>query len=111
MYKVLLYRRAFSEAAHHTMLGKPLSEQVKGLPHLFPPSVAQIVVVGESTGNLSGTLLFLSTMYEEEVQELTKTLTGLLEPILMIVMGCIVGFIAISIITPIYSITEHLNPK
>jgi type II secretory pathway component PulF len=49
-------------------------------------------------------------MYEEDINELTKNLTTLLEPILMIVMGLIVGFIAISIITPIYSITTNLNP-
>ncbi len=55
--------------------------------------------------------MFLSDMYEEEINELTKNLTTMLEPILMIVMGLIVGFIAISIITPIYSITQNLSPR
>jgi len=67
------------------------------------------VTIAESTGNLWGTFGYLSDMYEEEIGELTKNLTTLLEPILMIVMGVIVGFIAVSIITPIYSITQSLS--
>ena len=54
--------------------------------------------------------IYLAEMYEEEIGELTKSLTTLLEPILMIIMGGVVGFIAISIITPIYSITQNLTP-
>jgi type II secretory pathway component PulF len=50
-------------------------------------------------------------MYEEEISDLTKNLTTMLEPILMVVMGLVVGFIAISIITPIYGITQQLTPR
>ncbi len=72
--------------------------------------LAQMIAVGESTGSLSDTLVFISEMYENEVDMLTKNLSTLLEPVLMIIMGAVVGFIAISIITPIYELTQHINP-
>lgn len=104
------YKRALHEAAQHITHGRKISEQLRAAPRLFPPLMTQMVLVGESTGNLSTSLMFLSDMYEEEISDLTKNLTTMLEPILMIVMGLIVGFIAISIITPIYSITQSLTP-
>ena len=52
----------------------------------------QMVAIAESTGNLGGTFAYLSEMYEEEIGDLTKNLTTMIEPILMIIMGLIVGF-------------------
>jgi type IV pilus assembly protein PilC len=65
--------------------------------------------VGESTGNLSDTLMYMSEMYEAEIRDWTKNLTSVLEPVLMLTMGLLVGFIAISIITPIYGITQSIH--
>lgn len=107
----LAYRKALLRARECVLKGQRISEQFKGNKRLFPPMLSQMMVVGESTGNLSSTLEFLSQMYEEEIDEYTKRLTTLIEPILMIVMGLIVGFIAVSIITPIYSITQSLTPR
>lgn len=104
------YRRAFYESGERIMKGQKISLSMQREKRLFPPLMTQMVLAGESTGNLSTSLMFLSDMYEEEINELTKNLTTLLEPILMIIMGIIVGFIAISIITPIYSITQNLSP-
>jgi type IV pilus assembly protein PilC len=70
-----------------------------------------MVAVGERTGNLSTTLSYLGELYENEVNELTRGLSNSIEPILMIVMGLLVGLIAVSVITPIYQITQHLSPK
>jgi type II secretory pathway component PulF len=68
-----------------------------------------MIAVGETTGNLSETFLYLSEFYESEVGEITKNLSTVLEPVLMVAMGIIVGFVAISIITPIYEITQTLR--
>jgi type II secretory pathway component PulF len=68
-----------------------------------------MVAVGESTGNLSGMLIYLSEMYESDIEVLTKNLSSAIEPTLMVMMGVMVGFIAISIITPIYEITQNLH--
>ncbi len=65
--------------------------------------------MGERSGNLSSTLLYLAELYEGEVDDFTKNLSSLIEPIMMVVMGIVVGFIAISIITPIYGITQNLH--
>ena len=71
--------------------------------------VAQMIVVGENTGNLSETFLYLSEFYDGEVGEFTKNLSNVLEPLLMVTMGIIVGFVAISIITPIYEVTQNIG--
>ena len=71
--------------------------------------LSQLIAIGETTGNLSETLLYLSDFYETELDEITKNLSSVLEPILMIVMGVVVGFIAVSIITPIYEVTQYIK--
>jgi type IV pilus assembly protein PilC len=109
--KNLVYRAQLLAVKERITKGQKFSTQFRGNTRLFPVIMAQMISVGESTGDLGGTLSYLSLMYEDEISDLTKNLTTLLEPILMIVMGLIVGFIAISIITPIYSITSNLNPR
>jgi len=80
-------------------------------PKLYPAILTNMVAIGEKTGNLSQTLTYLGEMYEGEVDDLTKGLSSSIEPVLMVVMGLLVGIIAVSVITPIYEITQHLSPK
>ncbi|OGG52888.1 hypothetical protein A3H16_03420 [Candidatus Kaiserbacteria bacterium RIFCSPLOWO2_12_FULL_53_8] len=107
----LAYRIALASVTKEVMKGQKISTQLTKNPKLFPPLFSQMIEVGEQTGNLSSSLMYLSDMYEEEISDLTKNLTTLIEPILMLLMGIIVGFIAISIITPIYGITQQLTPR
>jgi type IV pilus assembly protein PilC len=107
----LVYREALDHIADQVTKGQKVSQQLLRYPNLFPPIFTQMVTVGEQTGNLPTSLMYLSDMYEEEINDLTKNLTTLVEPVLMIVMGVVVGFIAISIITPIYGITSQLTPR
>jgi type II secretory pathway component PulF len=106
----LSYREALASARERISRGQRLSAQLRGQTRLFPAIAVQMIAVGESTGDLTGTLSFVSDMYESEIDELTRNLTTMLEPVLMITMGLVVGFIAISIISPIYSITSSLSP-
>jgi type II secretory pathway component PulF len=108
--KNLVYREALLATALEISKGQKVSLRLSDKPRLFPPIFSQMLAVGEATGNLSGSLMYVSEMYEEEINDLTKNLTTMLEPILMVVMGIVVGFIAISIITPIYGITQQLTP-
>ena len=108
--KNLVYKEELMAARERLIKGQNISAQFKQQPRLFPSMLAQMVSVGEATGNLGSTLTYLSDMYEEDISDLTRNLTTLLEPILMVVMGIIVGFIAISIISPIYGITQALSP-
>ncbi len=73
--------------------------------------VSQMISIGEATGNLSETLVYLSQYYEDEIDETTKNLSNILEPVLMIFMGVIVGFIALSIVSPIYQVSQGLKVR
>ncbi len=103
------YRRRFDEIAAGVARGERMSRAMEKDKLLFPPVVAQMAAVGETTGNLSASLLYLSEMHEDEMNGLTKALASSVEPMLMVFMGLLVGFIAISIITPIYGITQNLR--
>jgi type II secretory pathway component PulF len=103
------YKRALRHVEEGVLHGQLLSAQLSKEGALFPSLFVQMVAVGEATGNLSESLMYLSDMYESEINDTTKNLSTILEPILMLVMGMIVGFIAISIITPIYGITQNLH--
>jgi type II secretory pathway component PulF len=89
--------------------GKLVSETLCAWPVLYPELFTSMLSVGERTGSLPQTLLYLGSFYEQEVEDMTKNISVLVEPVLMIVMGLLVGFIAVSIITPIYGLTEHLH--
>lgn len=106
-----VYRLACKQMTTRVMSGEPVSRGLGERPYLYPDILTHMVAVGEKTGNLSTTLTYLGELYEAEVDELTKGLSSSIEPVLMIVMGLLVGLIAVSVITPIYSITQHLSPK
>jgi len=107
----LAYKNEYKALAGIVNRGSKLSVHLSKNRKLFPDIVTQIVSVGESSGNLSNSLIYLSEMYEAEIDDFTKNLSNMVEPMLMIIMGMLVGFIAISIITPIYGITQHLNVR
>lgn len=105
----LVYKRHFRALAHTINRGERMSTYLAAHRNVFPDILAQLVAVGEKTGNLSNTLLYLSDLYENEVDDFAKDISTLIEPLLMIFMGLLVGFIAVSIITPIYGITQSLH--
>ena len=108
--KNLVYKDEIKQLAESITMGRKVSQHMIASKKLFPAMVTQMVTVGETTGNLSESLLYLAEIYEGEVDEMTKNLSSILEPVLMVFMGIIVGFIAVSIITPIYGITQNLHP-
>lgn len=105
----LQYKSAFVFAREGVITGKTVSSQLKLYPELFPSLCIQMIQSGENSGNLSYSLTFVSEVYESEIKDLTKNITTVIEPVLMLLMGLCVGFIAISIVTPIYSITNNLH--
>jgi type IV pilus assembly protein PilC len=105
----LVYKKMLEKITESILRGEKFSNQFSGYQRFFPVLVSQMIAVGEATGSLSGTILYLAEFYESEVDEMTKNLSNTIEPLLMILMGVIVGFVVISIITPIYGITQHLN--
>jgi len=105
----LVYQKELKKVAVEITGGGQISEYLLKRPDLFPILLSQMIEVGENTGNLTQTLLYLNNFYETEVDEITKNLSTILEPLLLIIMGVIVGFVAIAIITPIYSITQSVS--
>lgn len=85
-------------------LSNPLAAE-----RIFPPLLAQMVRVGEETGTLEANLETLANFYEEEVDRSTQLLASLAEPALTIFVGAVVGFIAISMVTPMYSIMSEIK--
>lgn len=76
---------------------------------IFPPILVQMSQVGEQTGNLDDTLLRLSKYFEMESEMAVKTMTTLIEPLILVVLGVGVGFLVLSVITPIYNLTNSFN--
>lgn len=105
----LVYRDEVAQISEGVKRGDPVSKYLLEKPHLFPPIFSQMVVVGENTGKLDESILFLSDFYESELDEATKNMSNFLEPLMLVVMGLVVGFVALAIITPIYKITQNLG--
>ncbi len=85
--------------------GRPLAQTLK-TSGAFPPIVIHMVGVGEKTGELEGMLINVATTFEEEVDVKLGALTSLLEPLMMIVMALLVGFIVIAVLLPIFEMNS-----
>jgi len=89
--------------------GGRVSQGLKSSRKTFPSIFTQMVAVGERSGSLENSLRYLAKFYQKEVNASLKTLTGVLEPILLVCVGLFVAFIALSIITPIYQFSGSLR--
>lgn len=105
----VLYRYHLQEAHTSILSGHPLTYPFRQQNHLFPQVFVELVETGEATGSLPEAFETLALEYEQELENVSQNLTTLIEPVLMISMGLIVGFVALAIITPIYQITQDMN--
>jgi len=105
----LAYREALRDASSKLKRGEGLSVFLKKLPRLMPSMVAKMVQIGEKSGSLEETLFYVADFYETEVDSTTKNLSNILEPVLLIVVGLVVGVVAISILMPIYQFTSQIQ--
>ncbi len=80
-----------------------------GASGLFPPMVTQMVAVGEETGNLDAMLSKIADFYDTEVEYMLSSLTSMLEPIMIVGMGGIVGFIVVSVFLPLYQLIGSMS--
>ncbi len=102
------YKQILENAKIDVQKGSLISESFKKASNIYPLLVGEMMAVGEETGKLSEMLNRLAVFYEEEVAEATKDLTTVIEPLLMVIIGAIVGFFAISMIKPMYSMMSGL---
>lgn len=101
------FRKAVLAAADSVEKGSALSEYFRTTT-IFPPILAQMSNVGEETGKMDEVLERVAIYYEGEVDHLVKGLSAALEPIILVMLGAMVGFLIVSIITPIYKITSAI---
>ncbi len=102
------FKEALINSAEQVQRGKELSQALINYKNLYPPMVVQMIQVGEQTGSLSDILKNLADFYEEEIDNTTKNLSSIIEPVIMVVIGAAVGFFAISMIQPMYSMMGGL---
>ena len=99
----IYFQEAISEAAEKVRKGSKLSEALRPYENIYPPIVIQMIEVGEETGETSDILKRLADFFEEEVTNATKNLSAVIEPVLMLIIGAAIGFFAVSMIQPMYS--------
>lgn len=97
------FKEALDQSIEKVKKGEKLSTALKPYKHLFPFGAMDMMEVGEETGKTSVVLKKLSEFYEAEVIEETKNFAVIIEPILLVFLGLVVAFFAISVIEPMYS--------
>ncbi len=103
-----VYQLAFTNVKRKVEKGQSLGVSLEQ-EGIFPPILVQMSLVGEQTGNLDDTLMRLSKYFEMESELATKSMTTLIEPLILIVLGLGVGFLVMSVITPIYNLTSSFQ--
>lgn len=105
----LVYKQIFVKLHEESLRGVRFSISITKYYKYFPPILINMCALGERTGNFSLMLGYCSKIFEQDTEMSLKRFTSLIEPVLMVLMGLIVGSIALSIILPVYEITNHLS--
>ena len=103
------YRDALLTIKEKVKKGEKFSDAIAVYDKIYPATAIQMIAVGEETGETGTILIKLAEFYETEVNEATKNLTAVIEPLLMIIIGSAVGFFAISMIQPMYSMLDAVK--
>jgi type IV pilus assembly protein PilC len=96
------------EAEERVRKGEPLSAAFNEYPKLVPIFMTDMIMVGEETGKVSEMLLQVAEYYEVDVEDRTKDLSTIIEPVLMLFIGAFVGVFALAMIAPIYSLSSSI---
>ena len=101
------FKDVIREAEESIGKGQNLSKILLAHQHIYPPYLGETAAVGEETGDLATMLLSVAESYEEDVSDKMKNISTIIEPVLMVVIGLAVGFFAIAVITPMYSLVNN----
>ena len=104
----VVYEKALLDAADQVKNGRNLSGVIQANP-LFPPIVAQMLAVGEETGQTDTVLIKVADFYEEEVDTAIEGVSAIIEPVMIVVMGGMVGLIAASVMGPIANMSQQIK--
>ncbi len=102
------FKDSLLAASRQVEKGKPLGETLANYSNFYAPIVTEMITIGEETGTLDNILEDVADFYENEVEEATKNLSTIIEPVLMIVIGAAVGFFAVAMIQPMSSLSSAI---
>jgi len=100
--------KALTEVQQELIRGQGLSKPMAKRP-LFLPLMVQMVGAGEETGNLDSTLTTVAQSYEVEADDKTSIAVGLIQPAMIVVIAAVIGFVAIALVTSMYSIYGQMG--
>ena len=103
-----VYKKILTETEERVSEGEKISSVIVKYPDYAPPFVVQMIQVGEDTGTLDKNLMEIVNFYNKEVKRAVETFTALLEPILIIFLGIVVAFLAVSVLGPLYGTLETI---
>lgn len=103
------FKKAMLDSIEKIQKGTNLSKIIAQYPKIFPILVPQMLEVGEETGKTETVLFKLAEFYEKEVSQITKNMSSIIEPVLMIIIGSAVGVFAVSMLQPMYSLMENIK--
>ena len=105
----LYYKESLDHMRERILRGVNLSDAIADYPKLYPPTMLSIVAAGSKSGTLEKSFRYLADFFTQEVNQRTKRLPVVIEPLLLLIIGAIVAFIALSIISPIYDLINSLQ--
>ena len=102
------YKESIKCASEEVQKGISLSEVIGRYDKLYHPLMMNMIEVGEETGTIQETLKQVAEFYEDEIKQVTENMSSIIEPVLMLVIGAGVGFFAISMLQPMYSVMGNI---
>lgn len=108
MEQSIQFKKILTDISSVIQQGTSFSLAIKQ-QYIFPEEISSMISVGENSGRLGDMCKKIGELYEKKFSEYTKSMTAAVEPIAMLCMGGVVGFVALSMITPLYSITQNVR--
>lgn len=102
------YKKVLEDATASVEKGEPISKVFTENEHLYPLFLGEMISVGEETGKIGEMLMGVAVFYEEDVDQKTKDMSTIIEPFLMIIIAGAVGFFAVAMISPMYSLVDAI---
>ena len=104
----VVLEKEIKEVSEKVKQGKTLSSSLKNLSYILP-LVPQMASIGEESGKIDEMLAKAAQVYEDELEEQIRTISTLIEPVLMVIMAVMVGFIIVAVLFPIYAIVNDVQ--